>query len=219
MIKLLFAHHWRRMLLWLGTALLVVPAVLIAYVFEATRPYRYTNLDEVPARRVALVLGAGVRPDGSPSRMLAERVQAGVDLYMRGQVQKLLMTGDNSRVEYNEVEAMKLYAVKQGVPADDITLDYAGFRTYDSCYRARDIFGVSEAVVVTQQFHLARSVYTCRQLGINAVGLGTPDWGHYPDSTVQRYTVRDIVATLYAIVELHITHPLPKFLGPYEGIT
>lgn len=219
MMKFFLIQHWRRILLWLGTGMLVIPAVVIAYVFQTTHPYRYTQLDEVPARRVALVLGAGVRPDGSPSRMLAERVQAGVELYERGQVQKLLMTGDNSRVEYNEVEAMKLYAVERGVPAGDITLDYAGFRTYDSCYRARDIFGVNEAVVVTQQFHLARSVYTCRQLGINAVGLGTPDWGYYPASTVQRYTVRDIVATLYAIVELHITHPLPKFLGPYEGIT
>jgi vancomycin permeability regulator SanA len=211
-------RNWPRILLLLLVGGVLLPTAAIHHVAGVTRPYRYTEARQVPEHRVAVIFGAGVRPDGRLTRMLADRVQAGVQLYEQGRVQKLLMTGDNSRVDYNEVSAMKRYAMEQGVPAEAITLDYAGFRTYDSCYRARDIFGLEEAVLVTQNYHLPRAVYTCRQLGVEAVGFGTPDWGMYPEWLLRRYTIREVLATLNALVELHITHPLPLFLGPYEGI-
>ena len=196
----------------------MIPPALPGYVALATRAYRYSNPDDVPEKRVALVFGAGIRQDGSPSAMLADRVQAAIELYEAGRVRKLLMTGDNSSVYYNEVVAMQRYAVAHGVPIEDITLDYAGFSTYESCYRAREVFGVERAVVVTQNYHLSRAVYTCRQLGVEAIGLGTPDWGVYSPRVMSFYTLRETLAIFKALWQLHITRPPPTFLGPYEGI-
>jgi vancomycin permeability regulator SanA len=202
----------------LGLILALVVALSSLYVARATSSQRYETSADVPAERVAIVFGAGVRADGRLSRMLADRVNAAIDLYQAGRVEKLLMTGDNSRVDYDEVSAMRLYAVERGVPAEDITLDYAGFRTYDSCYRAREIFGVTEAVLITQRYHLPRAVYTCRRLGVAAVGLGTPDWGVYRETLLVQYGVREALATVQALWEIHVTRPQPTFLGPFEGI-
>lgn len=211
----------RRFWRWLILAVLVAvitPGALLTYVWSSTAPYRYTQDDEAPSSDVAIVFGAGIRRNGEPTRILAERVDAAIDLYQLGRVPKILMTGDNSRPDYDEVTAMRDYAVERGIPADDITLDYAGFRTYDSCYRAHAIFGVRRAILVTQGYHLARAVYLCRDMGIDAVGLGTPDWGFYSDALMTRYTIRESIAILYSLVEAHITHPTPTFLGPYEGL-
>lgn len=194
-----------------------LPFVLIGHVRISTDTYRYANPDDIPEERVAIIFGAGVRRDGRPSRMLADRIQGGIALYESGRVSKLLMTGDNSRVEYNEVVAMQEYAIEQGIPEEDIVLDYAGFSTYESCYRANAIFGVSQAVLVTQAYHLPRAVYTCRELGVEAVGLGTPDWEVYPGVMVS-YTVRESIATLNALLQVHVIRPEPTFLGQFEGI-
>ncbi|MEM8533886.1 MAG: ElyC/SanA/YdcF family protein [Chloroflexota bacterium] len=194
-----------------------LPFVLIGHVRVSTDTFRYANPDDVPEERVAIIFGAGVRRDGRPSRMLADRIQGGIALYESGRVNKLLMTGDNSRVEYNEVVAMQEYAIEQGVPEEDIVLDYAGFSTYESCYRANEIFGITQAVLVTQAYHLPRAVYTCRQLGVEAVGLGTPDWEVYPGVMIQ-YTMRESIATLNALLQVHVIRPEPTFLGQFEGI-
>lgn len=210
--------RFRRPLLLLLLGALLLPPLLVGFVAARTASYRYSDLASVPAERVAIVFGAGVRPDGRLTRMLSDRVNAAIDLYRQGQVEKLLMTGDNSRATYDEVTAMQNFALARGVPAADITLDYAGFSTYESCYRARAIFGVERAVLVTQRFHLARAVYTCRTLGVAAVGLGTQDWGAYRESLLVQYTLRESLATLKALWEVHVTRPLPTFLGPFEGI-
>lgn len=208
----------RRWLLLAVLGALLLPLVLVGFVAARTYGYRYNDTASVPRERVAIVFGAGVRPDGRLTRMLSDRVSAAIELYQQGRVEKLLMTGDNSSATYDEVTAMQNYALARGVPADDIRLDYAGFSTYESCYRAQAIFGVERAVLVTQRFHLARAVYTCRTLGVTAVGLGTQDWGAYRESLLVRYTVRESLATLKALWELHVTRPLPTFLGPFEGI-
>lgn len=103
-------------------------------------------------------------------------------------------------------------------PEGGRTLDYAGFSTYESCYRLRPIFGVERAVLVTQSYHLPRASYTCRALGVDAVGLGVPDWGRYANILIARYTLREALATAKALVDVHLTRPLPTFLGSYEGI-
>ena len=209
---------WRS-LFWQGLALgLLVPAVSVAYVQWMTGAYRYGDRSTVPAARIALVLGAGVWADGTPTPMLADRLEGAIGLYHQGQVQKLLMSGDNGSQDYDEVTVMGNYAQQQGVNPGDITLDYAGFSTYESCYRAKVIFGMTEGIVVTQNFHLARSVYTCRTLGIDAVGLGTPDWNYYSGVTMRSLTLREVLAVVKALLELHILRPKPTFLGPYEGI-
>jgi vancomycin permeability regulator SanA len=104
------------------------------------------------------------------------------------------------------------------VPAGDVVTDHAGFSTYESCYRAHAIFGVERAVLVTQRYHLPRALYTCRSLGVDAAGLGTPDWGVYSDGLLLRYNLREGAATLNALWQLHVTRPPPTYLGSREPI-
>lgn len=206
--------------LFLVTLLSVVltPVALNYYVRAVTSDRRYTEPDLVPTQPVAIVFGAGLWEDGTPTPMLADRVQAAVDLYKMSRINKILMTGDNSSKDYNEVKAMLEYAVEQGIPAEDITLDYAGFSTYESCYRAKEIFGVTRAVLVTQKYHLPRAVYTCSKMGVEAVGLGTPDWEKFENDSMRYYFLREVLAVLKALWFVHITRPKPTFLGPFEGI-
>ncbi|MBD2680536.1 MULTISPECIES: vancomycin high temperature exclusion protein [Nostoc] len=213
-----FLSHYRLIFRLLLLTATISPLGLNYYVNAITSNRRYTQPEKIPAGRVAIVFGAGIYPDGTLSPMLSDRVSAAVELYKLGRVQKLLMTGDNSRDDYNEVQAMQNYAVERGVPAQDITLDYAGFSTYESCYRAKDIFGIKQAVLVTQKFHLPRAVYTCDRLGVKAIGLGTPDWESYSFQTVMYSTLREELSTLKALWEVNITRPQPTFLGSYQGI-
>jgi vancomycin permeability regulator SanA len=133
-----------------------------------------TSITEIPVEeppRVAIVFGAGVRSDGSPKDALYDRIVTAVELYRAGRVRKLLMSGDNPTHRYDEPTAMKQTAMRLGVPEADIVLDFAGRRTYDTCYRAKEIFGVQKAILVTQEFHQARALYLCSNLGIDSVGI------------------------------------------------
>jgi vancomycin permeability regulator SanA len=197
---------------------ILVPLALKIYVSQVTEGDRYTEPAKVPPQPVAIVFGAGVYADGTPSPMLADRVNGAVQLYRQKRIQKILMTGDNSSTDYDEVTVMKRYAMTLGVPEKDITLDYAGFNTYESCYRAKAIFGVRQAVLVTQRYHLPRAVYNCRQLGVTVVGLGTPDWESYGTGVMVPYVLREIFSTVKAVWEVNVTRPNPTFLGPFEGI-
>lgn len=199
-----------------GIVLLASLAIILSMIFS-TRAFRYSAVRDLPSRPVAIVFGAGVRRDGSLTPMLADRVNMAADLYKSGKVQKILMTGDNSSPDYDEVTNMQRFAEQDGIPASVITLDYAGFSTYESCYRAKTIFGVTSAITVTQRYHQPRAVYDCRTLGIDAVGISLPDWERY-SSKMPLYTVREIGAQLKAWIQLNITHPKPTFLGKYEGL-
>ena len=214
-----FISHWRLISLSVVLASVLTPFFLSFYVKTITSSRRFTQPDQVPNEPVAIVFGAGVWADGTPTPMLADRVDGAVELYRLGRVSRILMTGDNSTPEYNEVVAMQEYAEKLGVPRQHIRLDYAGFSTYESCYRAKVIFGVERAVLITQKYHLPRAVYTCNQLGVDSVGLGTPDWGKYQDDSMHFYTQREFLAVLKAILELHVIRPKPTFLGPFEGMS
>lgn len=189
-----------------------------AYVARETSAARYASVASVPARPVAVVFGAFVMPDGTLSAMLADRVDAAVSLYRARKVERLLFSGDNSRPDYDEVDAMLAYALRRGVPKDAIALDYAGFDTYDSCYRAKAIFGVTRAILVTQEYHLPRAVYDCASLGIDAVGLATPDWGVYDAPMMISYTAREAVADVKSIWDVHVSHREATVMGPYVGL-
>jgi vancomycin permeability regulator SanA len=183
-----------------------------AWMYASTRPYRLT-VDTVPAAPVALVLGAGLE-GGRPSPFLAGRLRTTVDLYHRGKVRVILVTGDNSRKGYDEPSAMRDFLVANGVPAERIVLDYAGFDTWDSCARAKEIFGVDRAIVVTQQFHLPRAVALCRSVGIAAYGVGHDSYPLDHQTTEYGYA-REVIASIKAIGDL-VGHPRPHFLGPRE---
>ncbi len=163
-------------------------------------------LEEVPERRVAIVFGAAVWPGGRLSHVLSDRVDTAVALYEAGKVEKLLMTGDNSTKYYDEPGHMRDYAIQRGVPAEDIVVDYAGRRTYDSCYRARHIFGVTDAILVTQAFHLDRALFLAHRFGIDAVGVAA-DQRDYRD--IRRYWWRELLATSLAWWETTISRPTP----------
>lgn len=210
----------RRQRLWWtlsGIFLLALTAPLwpVTWIARSQRDRLFRRVEEVPSRKVAIIFGAAVYPGRRLSHVLEDRVQTGVELYRAGKVQKLLMTGDNSRDEYNEPVAMKQEAIRRGVAPEDITVDYAGFRTYDSCYRARDIFGLREAILVTQRFHLPRALYTARKLGLDVVGI---EADRRPYLKRWHYIGREQLALLRAWWELNITHPRPHFLGPFEPI-
>ncbi len=162
------------MLLWI--IFLAILAFLSAIVLPRVVTWHYSaskiyTVENVSSRKVAIVFGAGLWWDGSPTPVLRDRVKTAAELYFTGKVEKLLMSGDNSHLDYNEPGAMREYATALGVPDEDIVLDYAGRRTYDTCYRAREIFGLSEAILVTQKFHLPRAVYVCNKLGLSSVGV------------------------------------------------
>jgi len=175
-------HIWLR-LLWLSLCLLILALLsLIAlgwYVRATTRPYRYHNPTIVPDRPAALIFGAGVWADGTPTPMLADRVKAGVTLYHQQRIRRLIMSGDNQHPDYNEVDAMRRLAENLGVPPDAIAVDRLGLNTYASCTRAQRNFGYDRLILVTQHYHLPRAVYICRRLGVEAIGLGVNDWGVY----------------------------------------
>lgn len=200
------------LLLLAGFIVLLLPR-LITYLHAMTRIY---EPDEVPDSGVAIVFGAGLWRDGTPTPILRDRVTAASELYFAGKVEKILMSGDNSTLHYNEPGAMQEYAIQLGVPADAIVVDYAGRRTYDTCYRAREIFGLKEAILVTQSYHLPRALYTCNSLGISAVGVAA-DLRTYRRESLAYWNMREVPATLVAMLDIHFFRPLP-ILGNPEPI-
>ena len=171
---------------------------------------------DVPTRPVAIVFGAGLTRSGGATAVLRDRIQTAAGLYFSGKVQKLLMSGDNSTVEYNEPAAMREYALSLGVPDEAIVLDYAGRRTYDTCYRARAIFGVDSAILVTQAFHMPRALYLCNALGLDGIGVNAENF-NYRRSSMLFWNMRELAATVTALVDVHLTRPLP-ILGDPEPI-
>ncbi len=174
--------------------------------------YIYASPEAAPPAPVAIVFGAAVYPGGRPSPVLADRVMTAVDLYRQGKVRHLLLSGDNRFVYYDEPGAMMRLARDLGVPERALQPDYAGRRTYDTCYRARHIFGVRRAILVTQRFHLPRAVFTCRALGIKAVGV-VADRRAYPPATRAWWTLREAAAWVRAVLDVYLLRPTPV-LGP-----
>lgn len=195
----------RLLILLLMVVLLLLSPFLIVQCISLTQePLIYTAVQDTPPRPVALVFGAGLNRDGSPSWMLADRLDAAIALYRAGKVQSLLMTGDE--VGSIEPTAMRDYALRQGIPRNAITLDMSGLRTYDSCYRALHTFNITRAILVTQGYHLPRALYTCKGLGLDVVGFKAGR-DNYPNQNY--YNNREFMATLLSWVEITITRPTP----------
>ncbi|HEY7486717.1 MAG TPA: ElyC/SanA/YdcF family protein [Streptosporangiaceae bacterium] len=182
------------------------------WTYASTGRYR-VSADEVPATPVALVLGAGAR-DNQPTPLLARRLDLAADLYRRGKVKVLLVSGDNSTKDYDEPTVMRDYLVAHGIPDRRIVRDYAGFDTWNSCIRAKRIFGVDRAIVVTQNFHLPRAITLCRAAGVAAYGVGDDSFAARPWPTLKAY-VREPLATIKATYTV-ARRPDPHFLGPVE---
>lgn len=167
---------------------------------------------DVPAAPVVVVFGAKVRADGTPSPYLAGRLALALRLYRAGKVRAILVTGDHGRWTYDEPDAMRTWLMARDVPDSKVVADYAGFDTYQSCARARRIFGVRKAILVSQDFHIARAVALCRSVGIDATGVGDSQ----PHNTrYWRIFTRDKLADVKAVYDMTI-QPDPRYLGRRE---
>lgn len=204
----------RGMILFSLALFVLIGGLRIGMILDV-RPYVF-NSNSVPKAQAVLVFGAGLLADKTPSDPLRDRVDTAIELYEAGKVEKILMSGDNRFVYYNEPEAMRQYALSQGIPDEDIVLDYAGRRTYDSCYRASHIFGLSDIIVVTQNYHLPRALFLCTHLNVNAAGVSA-DQTRYICSRYIYWRVREIFATIAAYADIYILKPVPV-LGEIEPI-
>jgi SanA protein len=163
---------------------------------------RWKSVDSVPVRSVAIVFGAGLYPDGTPMPALEDRILYAAYLYRNAKVQTILMSGDRRSDSYDEPAAMQTYAMKLGVPEKAIILDNAGFRTYDTCYRAKNIFHLDEAILVTTDYHLPRALFLCNSLGIDSMGIAS-GWGSSVRGPVYYLGIlREIPATYTAFKEV-----------------
>ena len=205
----------RKGLLIIGSLILAAVAVIVvpnAVVIGAAAPFIHgidDTADIEPADCV-LVPGALVYSNDRLSFVLQDRLDYAIQLYEADKAKRLLFSGDHGQTDYDEVNAMKDYAVSQGVPEEDIFLDHAGFSTYESLYRARDVFEVSSVIVVTQQFHLSRAVYVARELGLDANGINSNP-RRYGNET--KDALRESLARVKDFFYVNLLHPLPTYLG------
>jgi SanA protein len=210
-----------RKLARVALALLVLASVSIAaanaFVTSRTAPRIVDTVSAAPSRTVAIVPGARVDRDGTPSPILRDRLETARALFAAGRVGRILVSGDHSRADYDEVNAMHRWLVANGVPSDAIYLDHAGLRTLDTMERARRVFGVRDAIVCTQRFHLARSLFLAEAAGIDAVGV-VSDRSVYPGRRVD--AVRETFARSRAVLDRYVLHTQPHWLGdaiPIDG--
>lgn len=166
---------------------------------------------EVPQADAILVLGAYVFPSGTVSTMLNDRLTTGYELYELGKAPKLLVSGDHGQKNYDEVNSMKTFLKEKGVAGQDVFMDHAGFSTYESMYRARDIFKVQKVIIVTQEYHLKRAVFAARELGLEAYGVASDkrDYGQ----AMFMYNLREIAARNKDFMWAKVIKPEPTFLG------
>jgi SanA protein len=211
MLKRAVLWFWRsipRLIILTLLALAIPRWITGAYALN-----RIYDAEESPARRVAIVFGAGLRRDGTPTAILRDRVETAANLYFDGKVEKILMSGDNRFDYYNEPESMRQYALSLGVPVDAIALDYAGRRTYDTCYRARVIFGVKDALLVSQKFHLPRALFLCNALGLESAGVEAHQRS-YRSRALLIWNLREQLATIGAFLDVYVSNPVPVLGSP-----
>lgn len=205
-------HRKNRLLLFVGGVVLGVVVTIPLYIEHASRDYILRSIDEAPTSTVAVVLGASVIR-GELSPVLKERTEAALDLYINGKVQKFLVSGDNSVPGFDEVTPVRKYLVEAGVAPEDIFLDHAGFDTYSSMYRAKEMFGVQDAIIVTQSFHMPRSVFIARTLGIDAYGIVAEERG----DPIYNYS-REWLASVKAAGDL-LFKRVPQEMGKHYNLS
>lgn len=162
---------------------------------------KFRSIENVEYHDIAIILAAEVHPNGTPSAILRDRILTGIDLYNGGKVEFLVMSG-----EAPEPEIMRSYAIEQGIPPEAIILDNYGWRTYDTCYRAANVFDLDETIVVTQLFHLPRTLLLCDEMGIDVVGVPARHKVYWPHQTLWWQT-RETLATVLAFSDLYLSPP------------
>ena len=199
----------------LAASLILTSAIAVlsmnAYVmnFSKSRIITPADAEELSDVDCIIVLGCLVEANGEPSDRLADRVLGGVELYKKGVAPKIIMSGDHGRTDYDEVNAMKQVAIDAGIPSSDVFMDHAGFSTYESIYRAKEIFGAEKVIIVTQEYHLYRALYIAEKLGLEAYGVDA-DYHSYRGQITR--DVREILARCKDFASI-IFKPEPTYLG------
>ncbi|MCB0479431.1 MAG: YdcF family protein [Crocinitomicaceae bacterium] len=207
---------WTLLKIFLSFLCLELPVFIFMsnlWVNFSVRDLCFDSLEEVPPREVGLILGTMKGSDKYPNYYFKYRVEAAAELYHAGKIKKILASGDNSRKDYNEPQDMKDALIKLGVPDSVIYLDYAGFRTFDSMYRAKAIFGLCSFTVISQEFHNERAIFIANQLGIDAIGYNAKNLG----GSYNRWMIfRESIARTAAVGDLYVWFKKPYFLGKRE---
>jgi vancomycin permeability regulator SanA len=190
---------------------LFVLIVLGANIFILNRRYTIVQtVDAAPTTTLALVFGGGMNADGSMGTMQTDRVKVAIELYKRGKAEQIMMTGDDGWLHADEVDAMRQYAIDAGVPSTTILVDRHGYRTYESCYREAKVYGVTKALMISQNFHLPRIIYLCNNFGIESVGLAADLRDYGIDNVIMQ--IREAGARLKAVWQVMVTKPAPQVL-------
>lgn len=200
---------FKRLFLALGLSFVFC---LAAFAIFLSLPYFFlpdespilTDVSEAPELEVGIVFGAGVKSDGTPSDALRDRLLTAAELYNAGKIKKILVSGDNTTIYYNEPDTMEAFLIDYGIPDENVSADYAGRRTYDTCIRAKEIWSIDEAILVTQDFHLPRAVFTCEALGIESTGFSASRQAYVMEDY---YRTREWIAMAKAVLDVYILKP------------
>jgi SanA protein len=212
-MKLFKFKNWGRRIMGICIFLLIIFVLAISVTISVVNSYKkyIYNLEDIPSGNDAIiVLGAGVKNDGTPSDILADRLETSLEVYKANLGSTFILSGDHGSEEYNEVRAMKDYIMKDNIDEKIIFMDHAGFSTYDTMYRAKEIFKIDKAVIVTNEYHLPRALYIARKLGIEAYGVKSDKRGY---QLMYSYKKRELLAQLKDFFYVNILKPESKFLG------
>lgn len=206
----------KRKIIILISAFFTATVLINFRIDSVSKAYIFQKSGDIPKTQAVLILGASVFADGRLSDMLKDRADTAMELYRAGKAEKILASGDHGVLKYDETNAMKKYLLSQGIPSEDVFLDYAGFDTYDSVYRAKEIFGAKSLIISTQDFHLPRAVYIAKNLGIDVYGISADKHAY---GGIEKNRLREIFAKVKAFLDVNF-HAKPEFLGkqiPLEG--
>jgi len=194
-----------KIIFWIGLILFCF-FLFVGWQVQSKYKDEIVSAEKIEGPNIALVFGAGLNKMGAPSHILEDRISTAIQLYQDGRVGKIIMSGANPTVDYNEVQAMKDFAIGEGLPEDAIILDYAGRRTYDSCYRVKEIFSLNKIILITQAYHLPRALYLCEELGVSALGVPAIDRGYFYQ---WKFSLREWPASFKAWLDINILKPKP----------
>lgn len=185
--------------------LILVPVAILQY----GKNKIYTKVENIPNYSVAIVFGAGLKPDGTPNDMLRDRLDTAYQLYIEEKIDTFLLSGTNTSLDYSEPQAMYDYLVfTLDVDPEDIVRDFAGLRTYDTCTRAKEIWDIDRAILISQGYHLSRAIFTCNRLGIESTGYSATQYEYVNE---EYYKLRELLAIHKAVLDVYILHP--EYIG------
>lgn len=200
---------WIKYLFLFGMSLALISVILNKWIVSSTDDQVYNSVKEIPANKVGLVLGTNkTNRKNNLNPYFKYRMEAAAELYRNNKIEHILVSGDNSTIINDEPTDMKNYLMMLGVPSNKITLDYAGFRTFDSMVRAQEVFGQSKITIISQKFHNQRALFIANKIGIDAVGYNAKDI-----TMSKRMKMREFLAKVKAVLDIYVLNTAPKFLG------